>query len=228
MLTIAKNLAAVRDRIAAACAKSGRSPDEVTLVAVSKRQPDESLAAAYEAGHRDYGENYVQELVRKRALLPADARWHLIGHLQTNKAKQVVGAHLIHTVDSVKVARALDKAAANIQTVQAVLLEVNLADEMSKAGLRQEDVPEVVSELESFENLRLDGLMCIPPVGDGRRYFPQLRALKDRLHAQPGIYGRDSMTHLSMGMSADYEEAIVEGATIVRVGTAIFGARPDR
>ncbi|MEO1338938.1 MAG: YggS family pyridoxal phosphate-dependent enzyme, partial [Myxococcota bacterium] len=132
MLSIADNLAATHQRMADACAAVGRSPDEVTLVAVSKRQPDERLLAAYEAGQRDFGENYVQELLRKRALLPEDARWHLIGHLQTNKAKQVIGAHLIHTVDSIKVANALEKSASVQNITQDVLIEVNLAGEASK------------------------------------------------------------------------------------------------
>ncbi|MEL7369665.1 MAG: YggS family pyridoxal phosphate-dependent enzyme [Myxococcota bacterium] len=221
MLSIADNLTATRQRMADACAAVGRSPDEVTLVAVSKRQPDERLLAAYEAGQRDFGENYVQELLRKRALLPEDARWHLIGHLQTNKAKQVIGAHLIHTVDSIKVANALEKSASAQNITQDVLIEVNLAGEASKAGVAPDALFPIIELIEGHAHLRLRGLMCIPPVGDGKRYFSMLRAQRDALQTR---LGRD-LDQLSMGMSSDYADAIAEGATIVRVGTAIFGAR---
>ena len=221
MLNIAENLKTTTDRIADACAAAGRAPADVVLVAVSKRQPDDRLRAAYEAGHRDFGENYVQELNRKRALVPDDARWHLIGHLQTNKAKQAAGAYLIHTVDSLRVAAALQKAAAAQQVEQKVLIEVNLAREDSKAGVEPGAVADIAEQVEAMDHLQLDGLMCIPPAGDGKRFFAELRQLRERTEAQLN----KSLPHLSMGMSADYIDAIAEGATIVRVGTAIFGPR---
>lgn len=221
MLSIADNLRQVRARIAEACDRAGRSAQEVTLVAVSKRQPDERLVAAYDAGHRDFGENYVQELVRKRDLLPADARWHLIGHLQTNKAKQAVGAYLIHTVDSLRVAKALQKAALAHDVEQRVLIEVNVAGEESKAGAAPADVASLVAEIEQLDHLRLEGLMCIPPVAEGVRYFSELRSLQESLKT----VAKSELSHLSMGMSADYAEAIEAGSTMVRVGTAIFGER---
>ncbi len=224
MLNIAENLRTTLDRIAAACRSAGRAPQEVTLVAVSKRQPDDRLLAAYEAGQRDFGENYVQELNRKRVLLPDDARWHLIGHLQTNKAKQAAGAYLVHTVDSPRVATALEKAAAAQRVEQRVLIEVNLAQEASKAGIPPDDVVNVVQQVDAMANLRLEGLMCIPPAGDGKKYFAELRALRDRIQSQRAA----PLSQLSMGMSADYVDAIAEGATIVRVGTAIFGQREPR
>ena len=219
MLSISENLSSVKARIADACARAGRAPTDVTLIAVSKRQPDERLMAAYEAGQRDFGENYVQELVRKRELLPSDARWHLIGHLQTNKARFAVGSHLIHTVDSERVARALQKAASAADVVQDVLVEVNLAGEESKAGIMPLDVPGLVERVESHGHLRLKGLMCIPPVDEGRKYFSALRTMREK------VLPSSPSAHLSMGMSSDYEDAIVEGATLVRVGTAIFGPR---
>ena len=221
MLDIAENLAAVRERMAQACRDAGRAPDAVTLIAVSKRQPDDRLVAAYEAGQRDFGENFVQELVRKRAILPTDARWHLIGHLQTNKAKQAVGAHLIHTVDSMRVAKALDKAAAATNAVQRVLIEVNLAAEPSKAGVAPDDVFGLADDVRGLSHVQLEGLMAIPPIGEGRRHFAALRSLKAKMAAD----GSGELSQLSMGMSADYPDAIAEGSTIVRVGTAIFGAR---
>lgn len=219
MLNISDNLDSILGRIADACARVGRSPEEVTLVAVSKRQPDERLTAAYEAGHRDFGENFVQELVRKRALLPEDARWHLIGHLQTNKAKQAVGVAFIHTVDSRKVALAIDKAARARSLIQPVLIELNLAGEDSKAGLPPSALAELAAEVQAMGNLQLQGLMCIPPAGEGRPYFAQLRGLREELG------GAAVLPHLSMGMSDDFEDAIAEGATLVRVGTAVFGPR---
>ena len=221
MLTVAENLNAIRAQIEQACERAGRAVDEVTLVAVSKRQPDDRLVAAYEAGQRDFGENYVQELNRKRALLPADARWHLIGHLQTNKAKQAVGADLIHTVDSSRVAKALHKAAASQELRQRVLIEVNLAQEESKAGLSPDEVPALADEIEALPSLMLEGLMCIPPVGEGAEYFSALRSLRERIQVESST----KLLHLSMGMSADFVEAIASGSTIVRVGTAIFGTR---
>lgn len=221
MIDVAGNLQEVVARIREACARAGRAPDEVRLVAVSKKQPDERLLAAYQSGQRDFGENYVQELVRKKDLLPEDARWHAIGHVQRNKAKGAVLADLVHTLDSERLADALDKAAKSAGKVLPVLIEVNTGDEPSKSGVLPGAVEPLLERVGAFENLEVQGLMCIPPVDEGRRHFAALRTLRDRLAAATGR----PLSELSMGMSADYEEAVAEGATIVRVGTAVFGRR---
>lgn len=222
MTDVAGHLARVRAKIEAACASAGRDPSEVTLVAVSKRQPDERLLAAYEAGQRDFGENYVQELERKRALLPPDARWHQIGHVQSNKAKKAAAsADLVHTLDSAKLARALDRGASAAGRRLEALIEVNLAGEAQKAGIAPGDVAGLLEACAELEALRITGLMCIPPAGDGPRWFGPLRELRERLRAG----GFEGLHTLSMGMSADFEAAIDSGATLVRVGTAVFGAR---
>ncbi|MEL6187228.1 MAG: YggS family pyridoxal phosphate-dependent enzyme [Myxococcota bacterium] len=219
MTEIAERLAEVQGRIEAACRETGRSVSEVTLVAVSKRQPDAALLAAYAASHRDFGENYVQELVRKQGLLPDDARFHLIGHLQTNKAKEAVHAALIHTVDREKVARALDRKVESGPL--RVLIEVNLAGEAQKAGVAPEALSSLLYGLRDLPRLEVRGLMCIPPSGEGRRWFAELRRLAEEARTRTGW----PLPELSMGMSADFEDAVREGATIVRVGTAIFGVR---
>lgn len=220
MSTIAARLAVVRARIDAACAVAGRDPAEVTLVAVSKKHPAAAIREAYAAGQRDFGENYAQELrdkMRELDDLP-DIRWHAIGHLQANKAKYVAGKALVHTLDRADLAQELVRRAGG--TV-ACLVEVNVADEPQKSGVSPDDLPERLAELRAVAGLELRGLMCIPPDADDpedtRRWFRRLRELRDTL--LPG-------GALSMGMSHDYAVAIEEGATLVRVGTAIFGARP--
>ena len=219
---IAERLAAVRGRIAQACAAAGRDPAEVTLVAVSKTHSADAIRAAYAAGHRDFGENYAQELrdkMRELADLP-DLRWHAIGHLQANKAKYVAGKALVHTIDRADLARELVRRAGG--PVDG-LVEVNVADEPQKSGVSPADLPALLAELRAIEGLHVAGLMCIPPDADdpeaARPHFRRLRTLRDEL--LPG-------GALSMGMSHDYAVAIAEGATLVRVGTAIFGARPPR
>ncbi len=217
---VAERLAMVRESIARACARAGRSVDEVTLVAVSKRHPAEAVRAAYAAGQRVFGENYVQELVEKAAALAdlEDLRWHFIGHLQRNKARQVaeVGA-VVETVDSPRLARELGRRAS---APLDVLAQVNVAGEAQKSGCAPEELPALLEAIASEPQLRLRGLMTIPPFDDDpertRPHFARLRALADA-HGLPAR---------SMGMSADLEVAIEEGATIVRVGTAIFGPRP--
>jgi pyridoxal phosphate enzyme (YggS family) len=206
-------LASVRERIARACAKAARDAASVRLVAVSKTQPLEKLREAQAAGQTAFGENYAQELREKAEALPG-VEWHFIGALQTNKAKLVVGrAALIHTCDRLALARELSKRAA---AEQRVLLEVNVGREPQKAGALPEDVPALLEQVRALPRLRCDGLMCIPPAeGDPRPHFRTLRGLARDL----------SLPELSMGMSADYEAAIEEGATLVRVGTAIFGQR---
>ncbi|MCA9550868.1 MAG: YggS family pyridoxal phosphate-dependent enzyme [Myxococcales bacterium] len=221
MSTLAERLAAVQAQVAAACRAAGRDPAEVCLVAVSKRQPDALLLEAYAAGQRDFGENYVQEMLRKQPLLPPDARWHLIGHVQSNKAKAAATAHLLHTLDSEKLARALARAAEAEGRRLDVLVEVNLAHEDQKAGVDPEGVEALIEVAQATGWLEVQGLMCIPPEGEGPRYFPELRRLRDDLVERL----KRPLPILSMGMSGDFEAAIAAGATVVRVGTAIFGAR---
>lgn len=221
-MSVAVRLAAVRARIEAACTVCGRDPLGIRLVAVSKRQPDSGLHAAYEAGQRDFGENYVQELERKRKLLPEDVRWHLIGHLQRNKAKRVTDVFLMHTLDSERLARTLSGAAQTAGRRVPVLVEVNLAGEQNKAGVSETGTRALVEEAARQPGLDVRGLMCVPPAGQGPVYFPRLAALANELRAELGLV----LPELSMGMSHDFEEAIGAGATIVRVGTALFGPRP--
>jgi hypothetical protein len=217
--------AEVLAKIAAAAARAGRSPDSVCLVAVSKTHPAAAIARLAEAGCSDFGENYVQELLAKQAQRDveprlADVRWHFIGHLQRNKVAQLLSARpvLIHSVDSERLLREIDKRAA---APTAVLLEVNVAGEASKSGCAPAQVAELVAVADRLEKATLRGLMIIPPAEGpeaARPYFRALRELRDRI-------GAERLPELSMGMSADYEVAIEEGATLVRVGTALFGAR---
>lgn len=227
--SIAENLAAVRRVIADSAQRSGRSPDQVTLVAVSKLQPVTKALEAYAAGQRVFGENYVQEGLAKISRLPMDTVWHLIGHLQSNKAKQVPGQFTwVETVDSLKVARSLERHAADAGVSLQGLLQVNWSREPSKSGV--EDPPSLRAIIEGatgFRHLRIRGLMTIPDPAWGeadlRRCFAAMRNLREELTKEFGL--PESFTELSMGMSSDYGWAIEEGATIVRVGAAIFGAR---
>jgi pyridoxal phosphate enzyme (YggS family) len=214
---IAENLARVRERIDAACARAGRSRDSVKLLAVSKAQPLDAIVAAFEAGQIAFGENYAQELHDKADALP-EGEWHFIGALQTNKVKLVVGhADLVHTCDRVSLAKELSKRAAARGKLQRLLIEVNVGREPQKGGAMPEEVEPLHALIRELPALRCDGLMCIPPADqDPRPHFRALRELGQRL----GVPG------LSMGMSADFEVAIEEGSTLVRVGTAIFGERP--
>jgi len=228
---VAANLAAVRARIARAAAASGRAADAVRLVAVSKTFGLDAIGAAIEAGQRDFGENRVQEGLPKIEALSAthpDLRWHLIGHLQSNKAKKVARPFdAIHSVDSLDVLRRLDEAAAESRRRPAILVQVDLAGEATKFGAPVDDARAIVHAALSLKAVRLTGLMTLPPYYDdpvaARPVFARLRELRDRLIAEGGPAA--SLADLSMGMSHDFEEAIAEGATIVRVGSAIFGAR---
>ncbi|HLI80784.1 MAG TPA: YggS family pyridoxal phosphate-dependent enzyme [Candidatus Binataceae bacterium] len=207
-MSIAENLAAVEARISAACVRAGRKRSEVTLVAVSKTFPAERVTEAIAAGVTHIGENRVQEARDKKPLVHGSARWHLIGHLQSNKAKDAVRIFdVIETVDSVELAQKV--AACD------VLLQVNIGDEPQKSGIAPADVESVVKQIHSIGGIRLVGLMAIPPIGDSRPYFRRLRQLRDQVGLQ----------HLSMGMSEDFEAAIEEGSTMVRIGRAIFGPR---
>lgn len=229
----AERLAAVRGRIADAAVRAGRRPDEVTLVGASKRIAAERVAAAVAAGLADLGENYVQEargkIAQVAARVPVAPRWHGIGALQRNKAKEAVGLfEMIHTVDRASLATSLARHAAAAGRALPVLLQVNLSREPQKAGAAEEELPALLAACAGLEGLAVRGLMAIPAPGPGpeatRPAFARLRALRERLRATAD--GRE-LVHLSMGMSADFEVAIEEGATIVRVGTALFGPRPD-
>ena len=224
---IAENLDRVREEIAAAAARAGRRPEDVTLVAVSKTKPAADIAAACEAGQRDFGENYAQELDRKCDELGAGPRFHMIGHLQRNKVKLVVGrVVLVQTVDSLRLAQALARRAAAAGLTVPVLLEVNVGGEWSKSGLAPDGASELLAQLGEIPQLEPRGLMCIPPfvaANQARPYFRQLRELRETLVA--GLPAGHRFDQLSMGMSHDFAAAVEEGATIVRVGTAIFGER---
>ena len=219
--TIRDRLLRVQDRIHAAASRVGRQSSSVTLVAVSKAMPLDVIREGVEAGVTLLGENRVQEARDKIAALPGLARWHLVGHLQTNKAKRALSATLVHGVDSARLARALGKAAAEAGRVADVLVEVNVGGEETKSGVSVQDAESLVREVLSIPSLRLLGLMCIPPEENARSLFRGLAELRDHLERATGA----RLPELSMGMSADFEDAILEGSTIVRVGTAIFGAR---
>ncbi len=244
MAALAERLAALTAAIAEACARAGREPAEVQLIAVSKLQPAAAVAEALAAGQRDFGENYAQELRDKRRELAPDplaaaARWHFIGPLQRNKAHLVVGQTcLIHSVDSLALVQALAARAQRLREtspgfVQDCLIQVSVAGEAQKAGCDPAELPQLLDDFAAQAAaadgaLRCRGLMCIPPAEGGaeaaRPHFQRLRALRDaaRVTQRPHV----DLLHLSMGMSQDYAVAIAEGATLVRVGTAIFGARP--
>ncbi len=226
MSLIGQNLEAVRERIAAAARRAGRDPAAVRLVAVSKTVGVERLGEAVALGQRLFGENYLQEARPKVAALGPGVEWHFIGHLQSKKARGVVELFdLIHSMDRLKLAQALEEAAVRQGKVQAVLLQVNLAGEASKSGAPPEALPELLRAVEACPHLMVMGLMTMPPWLDDpeavRPYFRQLRKLRDRLCKLTD----NPLPELSMGMSGDFEVAIEEGATLVRVGTAIFGSR---
>ncbi len=224
---VEERLATIRSRIAEACRRSGRSPDEVTLVGAAKRQPIEKVVAARDAGLRVVGENRVQEAQAKREHLDG-LEWHLIGPLQSNKAKKAVELFsVVHSIDRLKIARVLDREAAKRDQPLEGLLEVNLGREPSKHGFDPDAVIGAARELAGLEALRIVGLMAIPPresdESAARGWFAQLRTLRDELREQPDW--TDFPGWLSMGMSGDFEIAIEEGATHVRVGTLLFGER---
>ena len=228
-MSIAENLVAIRERIERAAQKAGRNPDEVALMAVCKTKPAEAIREAYQAGQRLFGENRVQEFATKAPALADlhDARFHMIGHLQSNKAKPAAELFTaVDSVDSVKLAERLNAAAQALGKVLDVLIEVNVGGEEAKSGiaLGSPEIAEVLEHAKDWPNLRLRGLMTVPPFTENpegaRPYFRQLRELRDSLMKQ-GY----ALEQLSMGMSHDFEVAIEEGSTCVRVGTAIFGAR---
>jgi len=218
-VSIRENVAEVEARIARACERSGRSRDEVTLVAVSKTFPADFVDEAIEAGITEVGENRVQEARDKKPLVQGSARWHLIGHLQTNKSKDAVKLFdVIQAVDSLDLAEKLARAAENQGKHIEIMLQVNIGDEPQKSGIARGDVESIAKQAAALPSLHVIGLMAIPPIGtpeESRPYFRELRSMRDAL----------GLSHLSMGMSEDFETAIEEGSTIVRVGRAIFGKR---
>lgn len=229
---IAERLEAVRERIAQACQRAGRHTDDITLVGVTKTFPVEMVAAAREAGLCDFGENRVQELTSKAKTMPGAAqngtlRWHMIGHLQRNKAKDVVAcADVFHALDSLRLADALDKRAAEAGRVLPCFVQVNVSGEASKFGLDPDAVAEVLQRLAEYEHLHVVGLMTLAaPAADPEDVRPQFRRLR-RLFETCGAGRHGPMASLSMGMSGDFEVAIEEGATHVRLGTILFGRRP--
>ncbi len=225
---IQENLAEVEARIADACKRAGRSRDEVTLIAVSKTKPLEDLREAYAYGCRNFGENKVQELCDKIEQMPSDIRWHMIGHLQRNKVKYLIGkTACIHSVDSVRLAEQIETESAKKNVITDILVEVNVAQEESKFGIPLEQAESYVREFAGFPHIRVCGLMTIAPYTvnpeENRQFFSDLRKV------YVDIKGKNidnvNMSILSMGMTNDYEIAIEEGATMVRVGTGIFGER---
>ena len=228
MNTIKDHLNEVRENIRKACEKSGRSPKEVTLIAVSKTKPLFMLEEAYEAGARDFGENKVQEILEKCPRMPEDARFQMIGHLQRNKVKQVLPhAVLIHSVDSLRLAEQIDQEAEKLGITAKILLEVNVAKEESKFGMMPEEVPEMVEQISLLPHLQIEGLMTIAPFVDdpekNRPVFQKLYQLS--VDIKKKNIDNVNMSVLSMGMTGDYQVAVEEGATMIRVGTGIFGAR---
>jgi pyridoxal phosphate enzyme (YggS family) len=228
-MSIVQNLSDIRNRIAAAARRAGRDPGEIRLVAVSKTVPVERLKEAVAAGQRLFGENYLQEARPKIAALGDEATWHFVGGLQTKKARAAVGLFaLVHSVDRLKLAQALSQAAAKLGLVQDILIQVNLAGEASKSGATPEDAADLLEEIGRLDHLRVLGLMTMPPwFADPERvrpYFKALRELRDRLRSLR--LTNSDLPELSMGMSGDFEAAVEEGATLVRVGTALFGERP--
>lgn len=225
---IRENLEAVKKFMADSGRKAGRDPGEVTLIAVSKTKPVSSLGEAYDTGIRDFGENKVQELLDKMQELPSDIRWHMIGHLQRNKVKYIVGkVALIHSVDSLRLAEEISREAMKQKTETDILIEVNVAGEASKYGVSVEEAPVLVSRIATLPAVHIRGLMTIAPftedAEENRPYFRRLKQLSVDIR-QKNI-DNVSMDILSMGMTGDYSVAIEEGATCVRVGTGIFGER---
>ena len=223
-----ENLEAVKNNIAQACKKAGRNVDDVTLIAVSKTKPVEMLREVYDTGIRQFGENKVQEMCDKMEVLPDDIKWNMIGHLQTNKVKYIVGkTSLIHSVDSLHLAKEIQKQAVKKDVICDILVEVNIAHEETKFGTSKDEAIELVNEIAKLDHLRVKGLMTIAPFvtdpEDNREYFREIKQLSVDI-ADKNI-DTVCMDILSMGMTGDYMVAIEEGATMIRVGTGIFGER---
>ena len=223
-----KNLEVIEENICNACKKAGRSRDEVTLIAVSKTKPVEDLQAVYDLNIRDFGENKVQELKDKIEVMPEDIKWHMIGHLQRNKVKYIIGkVKLIHSVDSLRLAEEISKQAIKNNVNADILVEVNIGNEDSKFGISTENVIGLVKDIAKLENVSIKGLMCVAPyVVDSEENRPLFHKIKDlSVDIMKENIDNVSMSILSMGMSNDYQVAIEEGATMVRIGSNLFGKR---
>jgi len=228
---IRDRLARVREEIARAAERAGRSADEITLIAVSKTFDSEIVQQAVTAGAQDLGENRVQEAISKAPLITGNVRWHLIGNLQSNKARQAVTTFdVIHTIDRSDLVLRLDRIAGELGRQPRVLMQVDLGHEPTKSGADEADLPGIIEALDASRHLQFIGLMTLPPFFDSpeqtRPYFKRLREIRDQLNRARS--GQKALTELSMGMSHDFEIAIEEGATMVRVGTAIFGSRLNK
>jgi pyridoxal phosphate enzyme (YggS family) len=226
MSSVQKNLSEIHARIESAATRYGRKASEIQLVAVSKTHPPELIHEAFEAGQRAFGESRVQDALPKLDALPAGIEWHFIGHLQTNKIRKVVARFaLFHGVDNENLAAQINRIAGELGVTANVLLEVNVSGEESKFGFAPENLPAALENLAPLPFLRIRGLMTMAPYSDtpeeARPFFAKLRELRNRLASQTGL----PLSELSMGMSGDFEQGIAEGATIVRVGSAIFGSR---
>jgi PLP dependent protein len=231
MSEIADNLARVQDQIAGAARRAGRKPEEIQLISVSKTVPVERIQEAIHAGIKIFGENYIQEAQKKIETIGHGVAWHFIGHLQTNKAKFAVRLFdLIHSVDSLNLAQELNRLAQQQGKVLPILLQVSLSGEETKFGAEENEILTMAEKISAMDSIIVQGLMTMPPFFDNpeesRPYFASLRKLAENLAAQK--IPRSGMKELSMGMSNDFEVAIEEGATMVRVGTAIFGLRPKK
>ncbi len=225
---ISENLTVVKEKIQTACQKAGRMEADVTLIAVSKTKPISMLVEAYESGCRNFGENKVQELVDKYEVMPKDIKWHMIGHLQRNKVKYIVDkVAMIHSVDSLRLAEEISKEAQKKKVTVAVLIEVNVAEEETKFGVRMEETEQLIRDISVLPGISIQGLMTIAPYVDdaeeNRQYFAKLKQLSVDISTKN--IDNVNMNVLSMGMTGDYAVAIEEGATLVRVGTGIFGER---
>ena len=229
MPTIKDNLDRINKQIMDTAVSCGRKPDTIQLIAVSKRKSVKTIMEGIQAGGKHFGENYIQEAIEKIDIIGKNTVcWHFIGHLQSNKAKFAVKYfEYIHTIDTLKLAKAIDKQAKKIDKIQKILVQVNIGKEETKSGTRIEETIELIKQISTFENLSLQGLMCMPPYFSdpekARIYFKQLGLLKEKIMARK--LGNVTMEHLSMGMSNDFKVAIEEGSTMVRVGTSIFGRR---
>ena len=229
---ISANIAKIRREIAEAATRCGRSAEEIRLVAVSKRFPSSVIEEAFNAGQTLFGENYIQEVQQKRAAIPSGARFHFIGHLQTNKARTAAeSCDMVETVDRLKLARALSNHLERLNRTMDILVQVNIGEDGNKSGVSINDTEGLLHELKTIRHIRVRGLMTIPPLESSpeksRPHFKNLRLLADKL-ARKDLFSDNNSIELSMGMSGDFHVAIEEGATIVRVGTAIFGNRPTR
>lgn len=227
-MSVQDNYRQIDERVKAACERAGRVREDVTLIAVSKTKPEERILELMEIGVRDFGENKVQDLCKKMEDIPGENHWHFIGTLQRNKVKYLVGSPvcLIHSVDSVRLAAEIEKEAAKKDVQMPVLLEINIGGEETKSGVTPEEAEDFLREVAAMPHVLVKGLMTVAPPGDNETnipYFRQMRELRNQLAALalPGV----EMKELSMGMTDDFEAAIAEGATMIRVGTAIFGAR---